>query len=191
MNRTTIATAALLLASSLIQAGPSAAAPTGDQDDQMLSCPMHAQHMHEQSGTSAHLDAVNARGDEAMGFSHARTTHHFRLYPDGGAIDVSANGASDLDSRDRIRVHLRSIAAAFSEGRFDTPMAVHDRIPPGVPAMERLKADISYTYEETELGARVRITTNNPEALGAVHEFLRFQIEDHQTGDPTDVTAGR
>ena len=28
------------------------------------------------------------------------------------------------------------------------------------------------------------IFTGNPEALAAVHEFLRFQIKDHRTNDP-------
>jgi hypothetical protein len=27
--------------------------------------------------------------------------------------------------------------------------------------------------------------------VNAVHEFLRFQITDHKTGDPLDVTAER
>ena len=27
------------------------------------------------------------------------------------------------------------------------------------------------------------------EAIAAVHEFLRFQIEDHHTGDSREVTA--
>lgn len=31
------------------------------------------------------------------------------------------------------------------------------------------------------------ITTANPKALKAIHEFLRFQIEDHRTGDPKIV----
>jgi hypothetical protein len=30
----------------------------------------------------------------------------------------------------------------------------------------------------------VRIRTSDPEAVAAVHEFLRFQIRDHGTGDP-------
>jgi hypothetical protein len=38
-----------------------------------------------------------------------------------------------------------------------------------------------------ERGGRIRITTNNKEALAAVHEFLRFQIADHQTGDSTEI----
>jgi hypothetical protein len=64
----------------------------------------------------------------------------------------------------------------------------HDQTPPGVSAMERLKAETKYTFEETERGAHVRITTANADALRAVHEFLRFQIEDHQTGDPLKLS---
>jgi enoyl-[acyl-carrier-protein] reductase (NADH) len=38
-----------------------------------------------------------------------------------------------------------------------------------------------------DTGAKVMIETNNPKALKAVHDFLRFQIAEHQTGDPTEV----
>jgi hypothetical protein len=37
-------------------------------------------------------------------------------------------------------------------------------------------------FEETPGGGRVRITTKDPEALAAVREFLRFQIEDDPNG---------
>ena len=50
------------------------------------------------------------------------------------------------------------------------------------------RAEIRYTFEEIEGGGRVRIATSDPAALAAVHDFLRFQIEDHRTGDPLDVT---
>jgi hypothetical protein len=56
-----------------------------------------------------------------------------------------------------------------------------------VPTLRRLKAEIAYTYEETDTGGKVLISTANPKALKAVHEFLRFQIDDHQTGDPKAV----
>lgn len=32
-----------------------------------------------------HHNAVDHRGDQVMGFSHEKTTHHFRLFTDGGA----------------------------------------------------------------------------------------------------------
>jgi hypothetical protein len=53
--------------------------------------------------------------------------------------------------------------------------------------MKEKHAEISYSFEELEAGGRVRIKTANPDALKAVHDFLRFQIEDHHTGDATSL----
>jgi hypothetical protein len=66
-------------------------------------------------------------------------------------------------------------------------MAIHDQVPPGVPTMISLKAEIAYKYEDTERGGRVRVITKSAEALAAVHEFLRFQIQDHNTNDSLEV----
>jgi hypothetical protein len=133
-----------------------------------------------------HLAGMNERGDHAMGFSHAKTTHHFRLTRDGGVIEVSANDVKDAESRDQIHMHLAHIAMLFKQGDFSKPMFTHGNVPPGVPVMTRLKAEIEYTVAETEHGGNVRITTTNAEALKAIHEFLRFQIKDHETGDSLD-----
>lgn len=147
------------------------------------------QHPAQGHGHDAHAEGVNKRGDRVMGFDHAKTTHHFLLHPDGGTIEVMANDANDAESRDQIRKHLRHIAKMFAGGNFKAPMLIHDRTPPGVPVMQRLKGEIRYDYEETERGARVRIKAANAEALAAIHEFLRFQIDDHKTGDSTEVKA--
>ena len=56
--------------------------------------------------------------------------------------------------------------------------------------MQELKGEIKYTYEELDRGAAVRISTKNPLALKAIHEFLRFQIKEHKTGDSLDVSNG-
>jgi hypothetical protein len=138
---------------------------------------------------AGHLASVNARGEQGMGFSQSETTHHFLLMSDGGAIQVEVNDAKDAASRDRVRGHLAQIARMFAEGNFETPMFVHDQVPPGVNVMRKLRAEIAYKYEETEGGARVRVSTRNGEALAAIHDFLRFQIVEHQTGDPLTVGA--
>ena len=141
--------------------------------------PQHSQHDH-------HAE-VNKRGDKTMGFSHLKTTHRFRLFEDGGAIEVEVNDAADADSRAKIQKHLNKIAELFAAGDFAMPMAIHDQTPPGVAVMTNLKADIAYKYEDTERGGRVRIITKNSDAIVAVHEFLRFQIQDHKTGDSLEV----
>lgn len=144
-------------------------------------CPMHK----TQDGSDS--SAMDMRGEKGMGFSQTATTHHFLLRPDGGAIQVEAKDSADSASRDNIRMHLAHIAKAFSRGDFAIPMFVHDTVPPGVPVMKELKSKISYKFEETPSGGRVVIATGNKEALSAIHAFLRFQIDEHKTGDSTVV----
>lgn len=131
---------------------------------------------------------MNERGDQVMGFDHTKTTHHFRLFADGGVIEVVANSPQDAESRDQIRMHLGHIAKMFAAGNFNAPMLIHDQTPPGVPVMKKLKSEIQYKFEETEQGALVRIATRNPEALSAIHDFLKFQIREHKTGDSLEVS---
>ena len=136
---------------------------------------------------SQHRQDVQTRGDQAMGFSHEMTTHHFLLTKDGGVIEAEAGNPNDKASRDAIRQHMEHIAMMFSEGDFNAPMFIHAQTPPGVPTMKRLKDQITYHVQTTQQGAEVRITTANAEALEAVHQFLKFQIKDHHTGDSTEV----
>ena len=68
----------------------------------------------------------------------------------------------------------------------------HDSIPiKGLALMKEKHAEISYTFEELPAGRRVRIKTTNSNALKAIHDFLRFQIEDHHTGDLPDISTER
>jgi hypothetical protein len=130
---------------------------------------------------------MNARGAQAMGFDQDRTAHHFYLYTNGGAIDVSVKDEADTANRDAIRSHLPHIAMMFGQGDLSAPMLVHGANVPGTADMARLKGDIAYAYHETPRGGRVDITTTDTSALRAIHEFLRYQIAEHKTGDSLDV----
>src|ERR1041384_4090519 len=89
-----------------------------------------------------HHEGVVQRGDQVMGFSHEKTTHHFRLYADGGAIEVEANDAQDTASRDEVRSHLEHIVTMFAAGNFSAPMLIHAQNPPGAEGMKRLRDSI-------------------------------------------------
>jgi len=145
------------------------------------TCPMHAKH------TASHHEAVDERGDRVMGFSHDKTKHSFKLHDDGGAVEVRANDEADAESVDAIRAHLKEIAKDFTAGNFAKPKEIHDREHEGVGVMRKLGSRISYVYEELERGGRVRIKTTEPSGIEAVHQFLRFQIEDHRTGEATHL----
>ncbi len=155
---------------------------------------MGNQQAHDQDSTAQthdqHHADVNRRGDQVMGFDHEKTTHHFQLMSDGGAIQVEANAPEDTASSDQIQEHLSHIAQMFADGDFTAPMLIHAQTPPGVAVMKRLTAEIEYRFEKTERGGRIRITTTNGEALAAIHEFLRFQIRDHGTSDSGVVERG-
>ena len=140
------------------------------------------------SQDTQHQQGVEKRGDQAMGFSHQMTTHHFLLTKDGGIIGVEADDPNDAASRDAIRQHLDHIATLFKQGDFDIPMFIHAQTPPGVSTMKRLKDEISYEALLTAKGAEVKIASENAEAVSAIHQFLQFQIKDHQTGDSTEVS---
>src|SRR6185437_14551099 len=98
--------------------------------------------------------AMNDRGAMVMGFDQNKTAHHFLLYGDGGAIDISVKDTKDTkdakEQRDAIRSHLPHIAAMFAEGDFDAPMLVHDtKDVPGIAVLSARKDKVTYRYSET------------------------------------------
>ena len=139
---------------------------------------------HNQSEHEHHMAQIKKQGAEAMGFDQDKTTHHFRLYEDGGAVEVQANDAADSVSTEHIRAHLQ---AKFAAGDFSAPHHTHSQLPPGAAMMKKLRSRIRYGYQPLDHGGRLRIITRDPLALTAVHDFLLFQIEDHATGDPKSV----
>jgi hypothetical protein len=150
-----------------------------------LSAPAWAQLPPQGQGHDhdAHHRDMLTRGAQAMGFDQERTIHHFLLYEDGGAIDVAVKEASDQVNLQAIRRHLPEIAGLFKAGDFGKPALTHAQQVPATVEMTRLKDRITYQYEETTTGGRVRIVTRDAAALAAVHAFLHFQIADHQTED--------
>jgi hypothetical protein len=124
------------------------------------------------------------RAAMAMGFDQEKTAHHFLLYDDGGAIDIAVKDASDTKDRDAIRSHLPHIAMMFGGGDFDVPMLVHGtKDVPGAAILSARKDTVSYRYRETPQGGTVDITTTDADALRALYAFLRYQIQEHHTGD--------
>jgi len=155
----------------------------GQDHPSMPPAMSHEEHM-KQMSTDAEM---KKRGDAAMGFDQDRVSHHFHLTKTGGRIEVHVKQSADEDSLKQIRDHLRSISQEFSDGVFTGPIATHAEVPPGVPIMRERKSRIRYTYEETPDGARVVIDTRDRSARTAVHDFLKYQIREHATGDPSSV----
>ena len=126
--------------------------------------------------------ALQQRGETAMGVNQYTSEHVFESLPTGGRIVLQRKDPDSLGEA-AIRAHMRTIASAFSNGNFALPGFVHATSEvPGTAVMKALKAEITYKPGDLPRGAEVVISTKNPRAVSAIHDFLAFQRMDHRTG---------
>jgi hypothetical protein len=132
--------------------------------------------------TDSSFAALQQRGESAMGVNQYTSQHVFEPLADGGRIVLQRKG-SDSVGEAAIRAHMREISTSFSDGDFAVPGFVHATTNvPGTAVMQKLRAEISYTPRDLPNGAEVVISTGNPQAVSAIHEFLAFQRMDHRAG---------
>jgi hypothetical protein len=143
----------------------------------------HEEHLKQMSQESE----MKKRGNLAMGFDQEKVSHHFHLTRTGGSIEVGVNQDADEVTLKQIRNHLKTISQEFRDGIFTSPIATHGEVPPGVSVLRERKARITYSYKETPDGARVIISTTDRTARASLHDFLKYQIREHATGDPVSV----
>lgn len=127
--------------------------------------------------------ALQSRGKQVMGVDQYSSSHVFEDFSDGGRVVLQRDVEDSAGTR-VIREHLREVAKRFTSGDFSLSEAVHDEHAiPGVETMRALRTAIRYTYRELPRGGEVRITTSDPRAVEAIHQFLAFQRSDHRTGE--------
>jgi hypothetical protein len=124
---------------------------------------------------------VQARGHQAMGVDQYTSTHRFESLPDGGRISLQRD-PDDSAGAARIRRHMQTIASAFAQGNFQLPGFVHDREVPGTAVMAQRRSRITYQAESLADGGQLRIRSQDPTAVAAIHQFLSFQRQDHRSG---------
>ncbi|HEY8147949.1 MAG TPA: hypothetical protein VIK51_03395 [Vicinamibacteria bacterium] len=146
-----------------------------NQADDHASCPHRP--------ADAHGAGVDHRHDQTTGMAPDTSVHRFEITSRGGVIRLEAASVADEEGRDAARRHLEHVAQSFAAGDFSMPMFIHGQVPPGASAMTRLRDAIRYRHEPTDRGGQITIDTSNREARRAIHEFLRFQIRDHRTGE--------
>jgi hypothetical protein len=122
--------------------------------------------------------AMQERGKMAMGVDQYTSAHVFEDLPDGGRI-VLQREPPDTVGTGAIRAHMTTIATAFAQGDFNLPGFVHAQDVPGTATMSALRSRITYAADTLPRGGEVRITTADPAAVSAIHDFLAFQRTAH------------
>ena len=123
---------------------------------------------------------MQTRGAHVMGVDQYTSAHVFEDLPDGGRVVLDRDDPADTAAIVTIRAHMRDIQAAFRAGDFTKPFAVHAQTVPGTAVMRARRAAISYEQIDRPRGGEVRMRTNDPEAVAAIHEFLAFQRREHR-----------
>lgn len=148
----------------------------------LVSTAPSAAQSHGQKAEDSAFAALQHRGHAVMGVDQYTSAHRFEPLADGGRIELQREVGDSLGVR-QIRRHLRGIAEAFKLGDFQAPGSVHQKKVPGTEVMNRKRERISYTFRELPLGGEVRLSSRDPEAVQAIHEFLAFQRREHRV-DP-------
>jgi hypothetical protein len=132
-----------------------------------------------QGGSDTAYTRLQERGRAVMGVDQYASVHRFDDLADGGRIELTTS-PSDKSSVATIRQHLAGISKAFARGDFSDPMLVHAEEVPGTATMKARRAAIQYRYAELPGGGEVRIRTQDPQAIEAIHAFLAFQRQEHR-----------
>lgn len=126
--------------------------------------------------------AMQTRGEHVMGVNQYSSAHVFEDLPDGGRVVLERVEAADTADIEKIRAHMREIAAAFTAGDFAKPFEVHGQMVPGTDVLAQKRSAIHYKVSDLPRGGEVRITTTDQAAIAAIHEFLAFQRGAHHAG---------
>ena len=132
-----------------------------------------------QQASDTAFAALQERGRTAMGVDQYASKHRFDDLPDGGRIELRQT-TPDSAGTTAIRKHLAGITRAFAKGDFTIPGVVHAGPVPGTRVMAQKQELIDYRFRRLPGGGEVRLTTKDPEALGAIHQFLSFQRGEHR-----------
>ena len=127
---------------------------------------------------------------EPIHYDRHRVVHHFYLYPDGGIMTLAVADPSDTETRKAVRAYVQRVSQLMVGGNL---ARLREQFGEGVPGLDRIaeararKATLTVRSSAPDEGSHIIFTTADPQVLQGLHEFLRFQINDLNTGDSPDV----
>ncbi len=127
------------------------------------------------------------RFSKALGVDVNKVVQHYYLVKNGGVIEYTARSDGDRATVAAVQKFLDNQKLLFEKGKSDTDFEVHGKVPDGIPAMKRLRNEITFFSTKTENGAVLRMFSMNPEARDAIQTFLKFEIAEHKTGDSPTI----
>jgi hypothetical protein len=140
------------------------------------------------SQTPATADSeINARFSKSLGTDANRIFQHYYLVKAGGVIELTAKDPADKSSVAAVQKYLETQKDLFEKGKNEGDAEVHGKVADGVPVLKKLRNEITFFTVKSEEGAVLRMFSTNEQARQAIQDFIKFQINEHKTGDPLVV----
>jgi hypothetical protein len=127
---------------------------------------------------------INARFSKSLGTDANRIFQHYYLVKNGGVIEFTAKDPADNASVAAVQKYLATQKDLFEKGKNEGDADVHGKIADGVPVLKKLRNEITFFTVKNEDGAVLRMFSTNDQARQAIQDFIKFQINEHKTGDP-------
>jgi hypothetical protein len=140
----------------------------------------HAGHDSTKAQKDSAFHAMQDRGRVIMGVDQYTSVHKFEDLPDGGRIELQ-RAEDDTAGVNQIRRHFFEIAESIRRGDFRAPGLVHATTVPGVDIMMAKREALRVVLRNLPRGGEMRLSSEDPEVVKAIHEFLEFQRTEHRT----------
>jgi hypothetical protein len=117
----------------------------------------------------------------------SKIERHYWLLKNGGAIEMVCKAPCESGTQTAIQNYLDSLTKAFEKGSFDSEFVSGASAPETVMTLRKLRDEVTFNAAPSEVGYTLRMLTVNPQARDAIYDFLRYEINNRKTGDPTTL----
>ncbi len=133
-----------------------------------------------ETSSSQRLGEIHQRTQQATSYDLNKTLQTFTQTVHGGVQHVIAKSANDKEQIKLIRDNLQKMTNDFRRGDFSETERIHGADMPGLAQLKRAQAnDIRFEYETLESGAQIHYSSEYPQYIEALREWIEAQAVDH------------
>jgi len=119
-------------------------------------------------------------GQQMLPYAAEQTVQTFSKTVHGGVLHIVAKAADNATQIKLIQAYLLKLAAQFRNGDFSMTEALHGSRMPGLAQLKTAKPDeIKFEYHALANGGQIHFSTEYPQFVGALHEWIDAQNTEH------------
>ncbi|HEX8926526.1 MAG TPA: hypothetical protein VF786_12080 [Terriglobales bacterium] len=117
----------------------------------------------------------------------SKIERHYWLLKNGGAIEMVCKAPCDSSTQATIQQYLDALAKSFEKGSFEAEFVTGTTAPVSLANLKKLRDEVTFHAASSDVGYSLRMLTVNPQARDAIYDFMRYEITNRKTGDPTTL----